>query len=699
MKITILALLTAILTALPALAEELYVAPNGNDAWSGHRPAPNWRGTDGPFASLERARDELRRTTRSPGPVTVFVLDGRYFVDQPFKLEPADSGTDSAPIVYRAYQRENPVFTGGMRLTGFHLISNPAIRNRLPKEVRDKVLEVDLQANGVPSPPPLWLNGFANGRGFTPHPVMELFFDGRPLPLARWPNEGYTRVARVPTNQVSSATHGPSVGPIVKFLYDGDRPRRWANDKDILLYGYWCNGWADSYERIASIDPAKREITLAPPYARYGYRAGQPFHALNALSELDSPGEWYLDRASDMLYLYPPSAPERATVELSVVPFPLVEMNNVSNVTFQGFTWELGTTDGVVINGGSHCLLAGNTIRSFAGDGVVIHNGFDHTVKSCDIYSMGRGGIVLRGGYRKTLTEGRHSVENCDIHSLSRLDHTYTPAILIEGVGNRVSHNLLHDIPSSAIRLAGNDHLVEFNEICHVVTESDDQGGLDCWGDPTYRGNRIQFNYWHHIGKWRTSTPQDACGQAGIRLDDAISGMFICGNVFYRCSGSRNGFGGVQIHGGKDNTLINNLFVDCATAISLSTWGDKRWHDFAAAALRSPEIDPALYLTRYPELAQLCTQHDANLFSGNLAYHCGQFLGRDKGWNTVTNNVTTARDPGFTDAVHGCFDLAHVPAELEAKGWKPIPFERIGLYRDEFRRTWPARLIREMRAE
>ncbi|MDD4019648.1 MAG: hypothetical protein PHV28_17095, partial [Kiritimatiellae bacterium] len=37
-----------------------YVSTKGNDAWSGGLPAPNRAGTDGPFATVTRARDAVR---------------------------------------------------------------------------------------------------------------------------------------------------------------------------------------------------------------------------------------------------------------------------------------------------------------------------------------------------------------------------------------------------------------------------------------------------------------------------------------------------------------------------------------------------------------------------------------------------------------------------------------------------------------
>ncbi|MGQ9574854.1 MAG: right-handed parallel beta-helix repeat-containing protein [Thermoguttaceae bacterium] len=670
----------------PKPAVRLYVAPDGIDANPGT--------TQRPFATLRRARDEIRSLKRRgglpPGGVAVLLRGGQYKLTETFQLGPEDSGTSAAPIVYRACEGETPTLTGGIRLAGFQPVRDPAVRARLPEQARDKVLQVDLKAHGIAAVKPLRLGGFASGLGFRTHPAIELFFDGHPMPLARWPNEGFVRVVDVSVRD-GHQIHGLAGSKIGQFTYEGDRPKRWKEEKEILLYGYWFFDWADSYERVAAIDADTRQITLAPPYHTYGYRKGQPYYALNLLSEIDAPGEWYLDRAAGILYFYPPSDPDKAAVELSTLEVPFVRMEEVSHVALEGLLLELGCGEAVWIRGGQNCLVAGCTIRRFGGNGIEIHGGTGHGILSCDIYSMGRGGTVVSGGNRKTLAPGRHFVENCHIHGLSRIDHTYTPAVRMTGVGNRIAHNRMHDIRSSAINLTGNDHLVEYNEVFHVVWESDDQGGVDMFGNPTFRGNVYRYNYWHHIGNWQNPAEAPPCGQAGIRLDDAICGTLVYGNVFYRCSAGRLGFGGVQIHGGKDNIVDNNVFVDCMAAISFSPWGPDRWRQFTSKSLDSPEIDKSLYLARYPELARLSEDHDVNMVWRNCVYRCGQFLRRDSGRTRLIDNFITADDPGFTDAAKGVFQLKEGSPLVERIGFRTIPFDQIGLYRDEFRKQLPDR--------
>lgn len=656
----------------PTPAVELYVAPDGRDTQPGSQ--------DQPFATLERARDRIRELKRQSGlplgGVTVYLRGGTYLRTQTFSLTAEDSGTADSPIIYRGYAREAALLNGGVRLTGFQPVQNPAILARLPAASRGQVRQLDLRAAGITNYGRVGPRGF--GRGALP--AVELFCDGRPMTPARWPNAGWLRVGPV-------VQAGPVAGKAgFVFQYAGDQPLRWQQARDIFVYGYWNWLWADNALPVASIDTQKRELATAE-HGAYQVVAGQPYYVFNLLEELDQPGEWYLDRHQGLLYFYPPVDPAAATVQMSLLETPLVSLDNVCHVAFQRVACELGRGEGVVVRGGTHCLIAGCVLRRLGGTGVVIQGGTQHGVLGCDLVQLGRGGTVVVGGDRKTLTPGGHFVENCQIYDFSRLDRTYTPAVQLEGVGNRIAHNLFHHSPCHAMRVEGNDHVIELNEIHHVVTESDDQGGLDMFFNPSYRGNILRWNFWHDIGSGHE------CGQAGIRLDDAICGTLIYGNVFQRCSHAN--FGGVQIHGGKDNLLDNNVFVDCQNAISFSPWGADRWAKTLAGeavvkqTTEAVDIRQPPYSTRYPALAQLAEHPDVNGVWRNVVYRCGGFLTRDGGIQDLRDNLLLDRDPGFVDAAHGNFALQAGCPLLESSDLRPIPFDEIGPYADEFRATWP----------
>ena len=83
-----------------ATAATVYVSPAGNNQWSGSIARPNAQGTDGPVATLDRARDILRqRKPSAPEERRVVIADGRYQLLQPFVLTPDDSGVayEAAP--------------------------------------------------------------------------------------------------------------------------------------------------------------------------------------------------------------------------------------------------------------------------------------------------------------------------------------------------------------------------------------------------------------------------------------------------------------------------------------------------------------------------------------------------------------------------------------------------------------------------
>ncbi|MCC6155591.1 MAG: right-handed parallel beta-helix repeat-containing protein, partial [Candidatus Hydrogenedentes bacterium] len=530
---------------------------------------------------------------------------------------------------------------------------------------------------------PFELGGFASGRGATTHPAMELYVDGEPMTLARWPNTGFLETGEITGPLTLKSWDNKPGSPEGRFKYDDDRPARWGNERDAWLYGYWYWNWADSYEKIERIDTSNREIALAQPWHRYGYKQGMRYYALNLLSELDTPGEWYLDREQRKVFLYPPKDLANSVVELSTMPFPFVEVDGASYIHFEGITLECGAADGIFIKGGDDVRLAGCTVRKMAGNGITVTGGHAHMILSCDIHSMGRAGIVMAGGDRKTLTRGDHLVENCHIHHLSRIDHTYTPGVWLDGVGNRIRHNLFHDIASSAMRIEGNEHLIELNEAHHVVLESDDQGAVDMFGNATYRGNKFLYNYWHHLGSDEQHGDTDRPQRAGIRLDDAICGVEIRGNIFQKCSSVPTHFGGVQIHGGKENLVTGNLFVDCGAAVSFSPWGEVRWRKFVAGALDDPEIDKALYLERYPSLAQLSDNHDANTLRNNIAIRCSELFLRAPKELDTSGTEELPNGTEFPESADG--RIAWSPVVAKRLGLAEIPFEKIGNYADSLR--------------
>ena len=668
--------------AAPEVPKTLYVATDGNDAWSGTLTAPNAEKSDGPFATLERARDAIRQLTKQgglpTGGATVRVRGGLYQRQKAFELSAEDSGTEKTPVVYRAADGEEVRLTGGRLVTGFAPVTDPQVLQRLDEAARGKVLQADLRKLGVAE------YGQAGGGG------LELFFQDEPMTLARWPNDGFIHVTGlVGGNPVDvRGTKGDKTG---KFMYEGERPNRWAAEKDAWVHGYWFWDWSDQRHKVESIDPAKRIIAIVPPYHGYGYRKGQWFYGFNLLCELDRPGEWYLDRQSGVLYFWPPGPVDAGRPTVSVLD-TMVTMRDTSYVTLRDLTIEVARGTAVTITGGTHNRIAGCTLRNLGNWAVRIGGGNDHGVVGCDMYGLAGGGVSLSGGDRRTLTPAGHFAENNHIHHYGRWYRMYQAAVSLGGVGIRCAHNLMHDAPHQAVSFGGNDHRIEMNEIHHVCLESNDAGAIYSGRDWTMRGTVIRHNFMHHVTGFKDR------GCVGVYLDDMFCGTEISGNVFYRVT--RAAF----IGGGRDCTVRNNVFVDCDPALHVDARA-MGWAGYHVATTMTQRLKAIPYKTppwstRYPRLVGILEDEPAvpkgNLIAGNVSTG-----GR---WDGVQGNARpyvnfkdnlVGEDPRFVDAAKMNFQLKDdSPVYRKVPGFKRIPFDQIGLVRDQYRSSLPEKTRR-----
>ncbi|MFH1569645.1 MAG: right-handed parallel beta-helix repeat-containing protein [Gemmatimonadota bacterium] len=644
--------------------EALHVDPRGRDTWSGRRPEPAPDGGDGPFATLERARDEIRRMKAAgglpAGGIRVEVAGGAYLLERPLDLTAEDGGTAAAPVTFGARRGGVVRLMGGRVLDGFQPVTDPVVLERLAPEARGQVLQLDLRAHGFTE------YGEPTSGG------MELFHGGEPMSLARWPKEGFARIAGlVGVDPVDvRGTRGDRTG---KFLYDGDRPARWAAEKDPWVHGYWFWDWSDQRHRVAAIDPERRVIEVEPPYHGYGYRIGQWYYGYNLLCELSRPGEWYLDRDTGVLYFWPPGPAGGVETAVSATQ-NLLTATGVEHLTLSGLTFELCRGTAVVLSDCRHLRLDGCAFRNLGGRAVEATGGGDVGVRGCDIWNTGMGGITLTGGDRPRLEPAGHFVEDCHIHHYGRVNRMYQPAVAISGVGIRVAHNLIHDAPHMAVSFSGNDHAIELNEIHHVCLESNDAGAIYSGRDWTWRGTSIRHNLFYEI------TGFENRGCVGVYLDDMLCGTEIRGNLFYRVT--RAAF----IGGGRDCTVENNLFVDCQPALHVDdramTWAGYHVGTTMKERLEAMPYREPHWVARYPELLTLWEDEPAAP-KGNVVRHNVCQGGR---WDEVNDNTRpyvcfednlVAEDVGLSGTPPASFALApDSPARVIE--FEAIPMDQIG---------------------
>lgn len=717
-----------------------YISANGSNMWGGTR--------EHPFATFERAQMAVRNVLLRKGSgygVTVWVFGGTYCFTKTFSLDSLDSGTENAPVIYRSMPGEKVYLVGGDAISpsAFEPIKDPAVLQKITthNQAGKYVVRADLKKLGITDYGELKQYGFSVP--VVPAP-MELFFNGRPMQLARYPNVyEITMGAVVDPGSIPRSGDTSNRGGI--FKYTDLHESLWAGIKDVWLQGTFHWGYADDVIRVDSIDTVRHEIRLASPDL-YGLASdGKPYQhyiALNVLQELDNPGEYYIDRDSEFLYFWPPEKMQEAEIFVSMLAHPLVSLLNASHIIMRGFTLEYGRGLGIYMEGGGHNLIAGCVIRDMGTAGILIGQGSEpvrgssglytnykgvpvsgkigdlithlyndkawdrdagvcQKVRSCDIYYTGSGGIFLGGGDKRALIPGHCSVMNCRIHDYNRRNKFLYAGIDVNGVGDTVAHNEIYNSNYQGIYvISGNNNIFEYNDIHDVAMNSDDISPFYIGGDPSDRGNIVRYNYFHNIGK------EDRLVM-GVYLDDGACGTTVFGNVFYK-TGT---YGTVYSNSGSENIVKNNIFISSyGPAIHLKS----EWYDFAKEAVQSyfgsnglyrnrltktVDIYKPPYSTAYPKL-----KHFLDLLPDGKTYAGMRPAGNVMEWNVIydcpaslrltapyarfdsLNNFITNEDPGFINAEQQDFQLKDNSIVYKIlKGFKRIPFDKIGLERDQYR--------------
>jgi len=660
----------ALLAAASRLhAGELYVAPTGNDANPGL--------PEKPFATLERARDAARQVKGS----TVWLAPGTYRRTTTFLLDARDSHT--------TYRGVDAHITGSVPIPAGVVkpVTEPQLLERLLPEVRGNVLEIDLHALGITDFGNIGPRGF--GRPYLPAPV-ELFVDGEPLTLSQWPKRGQPgepmgKVLDDGTNNLARGqrAHGGT------FQYATARPARWTHAEDVWITGFFFNGYADDTLKVKSFDVTKKTLTTEQRHG-YGFNSGKPWNrwtALNLIEEMAQPGEFAADPKTGKLYFLPPAGKDiaKCRLEVSVLPEPLVAIRGATNVVFNGIHLACSRGMGVYIERGANnriqdatlhnlgemavCIgmgvgLDGKSISPAGGpwraSGDPLFNrdaGTGHGIVNCKIYNVGTGGISLGGGDRRRLTPAGNFVENCEIHHFNRWDRTYRGAVNMDGVGNIIRHCLIHDCPGCAIYLHGNDHLIEFNEIHHAIMEGDDMGAFYMGRDPTERGIVIRYNYWHDLAPVHATH----C----LYFDDSGGDSAqVYGNIFQKAGSLST----VNINGGSDILVTNNIFMDCKKPVRMG-FGGNEWrtkHGRFESLIKNVGCDKSPWRERYPELLGYLAARPqmprGNLFAKNLLINSKPEEAKGV---TLENNRCVAQDPGTHN--------------IGIPGFAPLPREQMGL--------------------
>lgn len=393
-----------------------------------------------------------------------------------------------------------------------------------------------------------------------------LFFNGRRMIRARWPNAdpalpysgGWAYVDGTPTGMYAAC---PGASRQAFTVREKDA-RTWRCPEEGLVDIFPQYNWINEERKIAAWDPTTRRLTLSHGL-RFEARPGDRYILEGLREELDAPGEWYCDRAAGKIHFIPPKGEDPNAGVVSIPSGgPVLRLKGVANVDVIGL--EIAEADeGLRAEDAERLRVVGcrfHDIGGFFGSAVQIAHATRCVVADCDIWDIGAHGISLSGGEPTSLERSRNRIENCYIHHTGRVDR-HGIGVLIAGQGTTVAHCLIHDMPRAALIHRGRLHTIEYNVIRDVNLEMEDTGAIYGGGWVNGAGTVIRYNRISNSVGYATREGAYKFGffASGIHFDEAIGGVEVYGNVVERAN-----LAALNLHNARYITITNNIFISNA---------------------------------------------------------------------------------------------------------------------------------------
>jgi hypothetical protein len=450
---------------------DFIVSTNGNDTWSGKLAEPNAEKTDGPFATIRRAKEAVRFFKKGTyRDIFVLIRGGEYQLSETELFTAADSHYDAYKIHYMAYGDEIPVFHSDIDVQGWRLAKH--IRS-LPSIAQGKVFVAS-----IPKLP----------AGKTHFYTM--YADDTLLQRAH--SGGFE-----PTKKMKGGDGG---GVDWKGLVEADRTllhfpngslKNWSNLKDIEIFIQPNVGYVTNYLPLASVHVdsgiAHTKFPATYPMGKIDKHLftmdGGSFRVENVIDYLDEPGEWVVNTTEGLIYYWPNNNKYPGKVIIpGLTEYFLIdghEDGNIArNISFQGLTftraerdciqsgdmgiqheWDVWDKANAMLRfrGVEYCEV--NRCRFTNSGSAAVR--FDlyaqsNIVKNCLIDYVGGTGILFCGyGPGKLNVNKSNRIENNQIHHIGQLHYQANGIVLWQSGENIVRNNKIHDLPYDAIVLSG----------------------------------------------------------------------------------------------------------------------------------------------------------------------------------------------------------------------------------------------------
>ena len=433
---------------------------------------------DGPIATLNDARLRVRELKeKHPGqPIEVLIKGGAYPLRETVVFGVEDSGTEGAPIVYKAAPGEEPVFSGGVSITQWEKLT------AAPKGVSEK-------ARGK-----LWVAELPKEAGqkeTEEQRMIRSLYDGQTL-LKRARSDGFKYADVEKENDFNRQGkkltslleyEGKPVAPFDRTIFYRDNDiKDWSNPGDIELI-LKDRPWLANIIPLERVDTDKKIAHLAIDPTYQPTDPKRRYWVENAIEYLDEPGEWVVNSQEGRIYMWP----EKDMADMNVIAPLLQEFIRIegsedgpfaSHLRFQGLTFTHGVRDTLLKDdrGLQHdwemydkgnavvrfrfaedCEFSSCVIKSSSGTGVRLDLHSQRIkVASNHLHHLGGGGIVLSGYGPGTKDANKNNVVHDNyIHHIGQL-LMHSPGIFIAQSGyNTITHNTIREVPYNGIVVSG----------------------------------------------------------------------------------------------------------------------------------------------------------------------------------------------------------------------------------------------------
>jgi hypothetical protein len=317
---------------------------------------------------------------------------------------------------------------------------------------------------------------------------------------------------------------------------------------------------------------------------------GGPFYVSNIFEELDSPNEWFLDKATRTLYFMPNDTMPNIFVASQIPCLISVSgggiENPVNNVLIQGLTLTQTSNtymrDYMVPSGGDWSVHAGGTIyltntknitithnllTQLGSNGLALIDYNDATTITLNEFVwLADSGVILIGstngidGFSAASQPANTLIQSNLIHETGIYVKQSSPVLISVSRSVSIIGNLMFNMPRAGININDGfygNHTISYNVIFNTVRETKDHGPINSWDRQPFLTDAVQpglpslrqhESYIHHntlFNNYHSLCPIDH--------DD--------GSCFYEDSYNFLVYGGKKNYLGHSKTDHHEIFV------------------------------------------------------------------------------------------------------------------------------------------